>query len=165
MNRRKVVRTFVFITAGLAVLYIAVYGFFSLILPEEDTRSLTILKTKSGYVLDIRADTFMEISRGISCTVMKNGDTIFPLRRIGGTVVKSRELEFALIEAEDELVAVVEKSAPHVVLAIYDLKNYKSWEDSSVIGQELLQRLNKTNPEKPFVLRSSIGGMTNLKVQ
>jgi hypothetical protein len=86
---------------------------------------------------------------------MKNKEIIFPLRMIG-TTHNARILEFALIESKEELVAVLEKTYPSVILAIYDLKNHTAWPSSEgwqqnhAIGQELLRRLDPNR--KGFVL-------------
>ncbi len=139
---------------------------------SDDTYLLTTLQSKSGYVFDITAPYRWELTQPIYCKVKRNKESIFPLKMLG-TTTDSTVLEFALIERnqDSELVAIVEKAHPHVVLAIYDFESHEvwpsgaGWKKDAMIGQKLLQRLNKNNLEKPFVLRSSIKDSRKLRVR
>lgn len=131
------------------------------------------LKTTSGYVFGFSTDSFGEISWPIYCTVIKDGETIFPMEEIRLTSEIVSQLKFALIEGgeNNEVVAIVEKSTPQVVFAICDLRRQKSGFYSSVrpadleVMQELLSRLNKTNVGKPLVLPDSVDDEVRVRLK
>lgn len=136
---------------------------------RDDGRSYSLLTlvTESGYVFDIKTDAFVELSAPISCMVTKDEKTIFPLATIGYTVHSPQDLHFSLLESgkEKELVAIIEQSAPTVILALYDIQHRQSWNENEAVQQELLQRFNTWHPEGQFVMGESIGGEMKRKVR
>lgn len=133
----------IIVIGGIALLYFA---------DESDTHSLKILKTKGGYVIDIRIPGFSEGTVPLSCTITKDKEMIFYQADIGyARAISLNKYKFALIESgeEHELVAIIEQANPQIVLAIYDLKNRTSWRKSETVKKELLERL-KQQTGKPF---------------
>ncbi len=147
MNKWRLFALIALVPIGILVFFIF----------RGDDYSLAMLKTQDGYVIDIRVPYFWEISQPVSCRMVKNQEIIFPLRGIGVTQ-DAHAFEFTLIENEDGLIAVIKKTKPYVILAIYDLKNQKmwpsseGWEQDHAIGQKLLHRLDPRR--KGFVLGS-----------
>lgn len=169
-HQRLIGGSFIFI-AAIVVMSVAVL--IALSDDTDGTYSLVILKTTSGYLFDIRTESFWETAaRSILCVGMKDEETVFPLKRIGHTT-EPRELEFDLIEGgeNNEVIAIVEKTAPQVVVALYDLESKKyglywpGWPKDLEIMEELLQRLNEDNPGELFVLPHDAEDDAELKIQ
>jgi len=130
--------------AGIALLYFA---------DESETHSIATLKTKSGYVFDIRIPGFWEVTAPLLCIITKDKETIFSQTTIG--YARGRALDkytFALIESgeKNDLVAIIEQTNPQIVLAIYDLKNHKWWGESEAVRQELLEKLKQQTGKSFF---------------
>jgi hypothetical protein len=120
--------------------------------------SIATLTSKTDYVFDIRTPYFCEMSQLVYCQLRRNHEIIFHTM-IGPTWVTPNKLKFTLIEHEDGLVAITEQNNPYVVLVILDLKHHLGFPFSNLghqgkrkIGEELVQRLNKTTPGEPFIL-------------
>ncbi len=167
MNQWKWFLSIIFMISGIIVIEVFCQN-------NNETYSLKTLKTTGGYVVDIRAGRRSDITQPVYCTVMKSKEVIFPLDMIGSTT-HSTVLEFVLIEDEnDEFVAIIEKASPYVILALYDLKEHKSWPSSDpkagwreeqAIGQKLLHRWNQNRSGKPFVLSGDVPGGSFLNRQ
>ena len=161
------------IAATVVIVVISGTVFIALSDDNDKTYSLTTLKTTNDYIFDIRTESFWETAvRSILCVGMKDEETVFPLKSIGYTT-EPRELEFGLIEGgeNNEVIAIVEQSAPQVVVALYDLKSKKyglywpGWQKDREIMKELLQRLNENNPDELFVLPHDAGDDVELKLE
>lgn len=122
--------------------------------------SVTTLHSTAGYAFEIHTESFVELAAPIYCRVKKEGTIVFPFLTLGHTVYDPHSLEFMLVDHGD-LVAIVEESTPHVVLAIYDFQDHISWPCADItmtrheelaIGKKLLKRLQEKVPDVPFIL-------------
>jgi hypothetical protein len=153
--RKIIIGSFVAVAACIVMSFMLIMVFSN----DDDTYSLATFETVNGYLFDIRAESFWEVTQPILCIGMKGEEIVFPLKVIGYTE-ESRELEFDLIEGGEkkELIALVEKSAPYVVLALYELTSqeygvyWSGWQKERKLMKELLQRLNDKDSEQLFVL-------------
>jgi hypothetical protein len=112
------------------------------------TYTSTKLKTASGYVIYIRDEMYSDGGMAsIYAQVFKQKELVFSLTWIMG-YGGPEELEFSVIEGEDDLVAVKEDAYAHAVVALYDFRNHEAWPFDRESGQPLLERLNKTRMKR-----------------
>jgi hypothetical protein len=146
--RRKWKCVLVIIVIGFSIIGLSVIGILYVL-----DNSITTLRTTSGYVFEISIPKGLyEGTVPIECTVTKNGETIFS-ERIGS--VRGIDLwkhQFTLIESgeEHEVVAIVEQTNPHIVIAIYDVKKRTSWKTSKAVRKQLLERLEHSTGKSFF---------------
>ncbi len=140
----------------------------------EDSHSIAIFKVNGGYIIDVRTDWNWERSKPIYCRVIKNGEPVVPVYMIGSTIEETEKLNFEIIEnKKNEMFAIVERSFPYAVLAIFDFKNQKYWpfrtsaqdrEEAYTQGKELVRQLNSGKYEMQYALATDMPGNINLKV-
>ena len=120
----------------------------------KDSYSLIELQGQQGYVFDIRADCFAEISRPVFCRITKDQSIL--LEKGLGVTRRASKLQFALLEKGD-IFAIVETANPRVLVALFDRDIQQYWTcmagpEYNAVGKELLQRLNRNQDGMPFVL-------------
>ncbi len=125
--------------------------------------------TLRDYVFEFKEDCSSELSRAISCQVMKDREIIFPLTHLGRT---AGEIEFELVPGGEQhkLVAVVDKVTPQIVYAIYDFNNHQAgifYLHDSRKGniQDLLQRFNKFKKGKLLTWPDSANDEMRMKIR
>jgi hypothetical protein len=144
----------------LGVLFVgwAIIGYLS-----DKEYSIATLTSKTGYVFDMRAPYFYEAAQLVYCQIRKDNEIIFS-RMIGTAYVATNKLKFSLVENEDGVVAITEQTKPHNVIVIFDLNNHRGfpsdlkYEEERRIGKQLVQRLNMSMQEEPFVLGGGVLG-------
>ncbi len=136
--------------------------------PSEKDYSFATLRTKHGYMFEFWATNpqFDAMTQSIACRVMKDGAEVIPFVWLGTTPLL--ELHFALVtDGEDhDMIALIEQAAPHIVVAIYDLKNRTSLfpsgtQEDDIVVKEFLHCLNKDHPVQPYVLLEKHGKNLN----
>lgn len=157
----------------MAYVVVAIISFL-LIYSCSDSYSIKTFKINGGYTIDIRTDSNWEISKPIYCRVTKNGELTVSEYLIGGTIGEIKDLHFEVIGNNKDVFALIEKSSPYVVLAIFNFNDKKYWpfrattqnnEDTYIKGKELLRQLNSDNNEYKYVLSTDIPGNVDLKVR
>ncbi len=147
----------VLIVAGIGGVSLILWGIWALFFScdADDTYLLHTLTTQQGHVVEIRRDCSGEVSETIYAKVLKNGQTIFPLKFLGRTGGGAR---FSLIEKgeQQQIVAIIEKATSSIVLAIYDLHTHEAaiyasaLEEDQEYRSQLLQRINDHTKGKLF---------------
>ena len=130
----------------------------------EEKVSIRTLDSRNGYAFELYTQAFIELAAPVYCRVKMDGSLIFPFVTIGYTSEYPYDLEFTLID-HGVLVAIVEQSTPHVVLAIYDFVSQVSWswQEEPKVGKRLLERLQEKHPNFPFILSTEFGGNAKIK--
>ncbi len=145
----KFVLVFIVLIVAGVIVVIAVLVF------RGEDRLLQTFMTQTGYVIDLRVPYEWEISRPIYAQVRK-GKTILHRRVIGYPRARLSELRFQLIETNDGLAVIIERSNPHIVLLIFDTTSQQWWArtggiNEDVVKEEFFRRLNATNPSPLFI--------------
>ncbi len=144
---------------AILIIYVGIIVFLMMTFRNFGSHETCPLETITlrDYVFKFEVACSGELSWAVYCKVVKGEEIMFPLTHLGRA---TGEVEFKLVLSGEqyELIAIIEKSTPHIVYAIYDLKNHQATifnlADEKENMEVLLQRFN-THQKTPLIWPSS----------
>lgn len=118
------------------------------------------VRSANDVEITIRANRWYEQSRGLHFELYHLGKQIRAKRHLGHTFEPTSTLQFQLVTAaKGNVVALVEASAPRIVLAIYDCRDQSIWPDSNArsleaefdVAHRLIDELQRDHPAITFI--------------
>ncbi|MCP4403819.1 MAG: hypothetical protein GY801_41750 [bacterium] len=150
----KYVKKILYLLPIISVMMLVFFVIWFIRLGRDDTCPFERF-TLHDVVFEFSMDCSAEITWSIYCEVLKDGETIFSPTYIGRT---GGGADFELVTGgqDGKMVAVIEKSTPNIVYAVYDLNNHQAGffhladvRDEDIQG--LLQRFNTLKKGKPLI--------------
>ena len=161
MSKRRKWTVMALVLISAAIVLAAVYAL-------RDPIRLETLRSSRGLTFTILAERDYEITRQISCDVKENGRLLFHFPVI--EYYANRRIPSLSFQLWDDkagyVVAIVEKSRPHVVLAIYDIRTGYKWywytggaREMQVVDDEarrILEPVQEAHPDIELVLSGEV---------
>jgi hypothetical protein len=124
---------------------------------------LATFPARPGEAIELRRSSTCEVTCSVTYRAIKDGVRVAGDRVVGyvrpGVAVALENLA----PAGSGLVAVVEASAPDVLLALHDFSSGRSWPADEGAGLVLLEQLRGVRPGS-YVLASAVPGNRELKL-
>jgi hypothetical protein len=131
---------------------------------------LAVFSAGSGEDVELRMDSFCDPNCAIHYRVLKNGTRLVSDSAIGYTPVRETITFQNIAPSGNGLVAIVEASAPDVLLALHDFRTGRTWpagsdgRNADATGTALLEHLRTLRPGN-YILGTHVPGNRPAKVQ